>query len=127
MFCMRINKKKLNHCSGLFSQITSLEDCISLEHLGQFLALINHVHVDEALLPKRECPEVFYTGKPNLVVCPEVDMWRAILSIYMHSPDQGLPSAAEVLVCCESTTAEEVELLLRRALQSPADKGTVTC
>ena len=34
----------------------------------------------------------------------------------MHSQDQGLPSASEVLLCSETTTAEEVELLFRRAV-----------
>jgi len=98
-----------------------LEDCISIEHLGQFLAMISLYHADKAMSPKRDCPEGFNVGKPNLIVCPEVDIWRAILSVYMHSSDQGLPTAAEVLVCSQFTTTEEVELLLRRALQSPTD------
>ena len=85
--------------------------------------MIANLSADQMKLPKREIPEGFHTGKPNLIVCPKVDMWRTILSIYMTSADQGLPSAAEVLVCCESTTTEEVELLLRRAMQTPADDG----
>ena len=75
------------------------------------------------MVPERKCPEGFNVGKPNLIVCPKMDVWRTILSIYMHTPGQGLPTATEVLICCESTTTEEVELLMRRALQSPADKG----
>ena len=106
-------------------QVTSLEDCISLEHLGQFLSMISHYSAGQMKVPDRKSPEGFHIGKPNLIVCPKVDMWRTILSIYMQSPDQGLPTAAEVLVCCESTATEEVELLLRRALQTPTEKGEI--
>ena len=112
------------HCYLFFSffQVTSMEDCISLEHLGQFLTMISPTF-EKHRLPVRECPEGLYAGKPNLVVCPKVDMWRTILSIYMTSSEQCLPSAAEVLVCNETTTPEEIELLLRRAMQHPVDEG----
>ena len=87
--------------------------------------MIPHYSAGQMKMPERKCPEGFHTGKPNLIVCPKVDMWRTILSIYMQSPDQGLPTTTEVLVCCESTTKEEVELLLRRALQTPTEKGGI--
>lgn len=78
---------------------------------------------DKQHLPKRVLPHGFFQGKPNLIVCQPADVWRTLLNIYMHSPEQTLPTSAEVLVCCESTATEDVELLLRRAIQSTVDEG----
>ena len=71
----------------------------------------------------RACPDNLHVGKPNLIVCSKEAMWENLLSLYMQSPDQDLPSAVEVLVCCKSTTIEEVSLLFRRAIQSSCDGG----
>ncbi|XP_076818180.1 E3 ubiquitin-protein ligase rnf213-alpha-like [Clavelina lepadiformis] len=102
--------------------VTSLDDCVSIEHFGQFLAMLGSM-ADKQHLPKRVLPHGFFQGKPNLIVCQPADVWRTLLNIYMHSPEQTLPTSAEVLVCCESTATEDVELLLRRAIQSTVDEG----
>ena len=74
-------------------------------------------------LPNRVRPKGLECGRPNLIKCEKSNIWRTILSIYMLNPNENLPSAAEVLICNESTSSEEIELLLRRAMQKPSDKG----
>ena len=115
--------------------MTSLKDCISVEHLGRFLEMI-------ACSPgqSQKFSNGIYTGKPNLILCPKYSIWKTILSLYVTSfPDldettsaanetclpqtKSLPSAAEVLVCSKSTTLEDMELLFRRAIQNPGDNG----
>ncbi|XP_076818192.1 E3 ubiquitin-protein ligase rnf213-alpha-like [Clavelina lepadiformis] len=103
--------------------VTSLDDCISLEHLGQFLSMLARLSHNAAELPVRNLPEQFIPGRPHMIICPQVDVWRNLLNIYMCSPDQPMPSSAEVLICCEKTSLEDVELLLRRAIQMPVDNG----
>ena len=105
-----------------FFKVTSLKDCVSLEHLGRFLEMIEY-HIHATKLPNRTCPEFIHVGRPTLIFCSKADMWRSILSIYMDSKNAVLPSASEVLVCCQSTTAEEIELLFRRAIQKPYHQG----
>ena len=84
------------------------------------LARLSH---NAAELPVRNLPEQFIPGRPHMIICPQVDVWRNLLNIYMCSPDQPMPSSAEVLICCEKTSLEDVELLLRRAIQMPVDNG----
>jgi len=105
-------------------QVTSLSDCVSLEHLGEFLTILCRINRFQAH-PKRELPDVCFAGRPNLIICAADIMWRTVLSIYMTSSEQPLPSATEVLICSENTTGEEVELLLRRAIIQAPNKGTV--
>ena len=90
-----------------------MNDCLSIEHFGQFLNEIN----TRTLQQPRKLSEQFSTGKPNLIVCQSQDTWNIILSIYMHSPELPLPSSDEVLICDHQTSLEDVELLLRRAMQ----------
>ena len=68
-------------------------------------------------------PEEFDEGKPNLVICPENDMFSTLLSIYMLSNKEKLPSLSEVLLCSENTSKDEVELFLRRAIMFNFDTG----
>lgn len=53
-------------------------------------------------------------------------MYEAIVSTYIISKDQPLPTAEEVMLCCYNTTAEQVENFLRRAASFYA-KGKVFC
>ncbi|XP_030632563.1 E3 ubiquitin-protein ligase rnf213-alpha-like [Chanos chanos] len=55
-------------------------------------------------------------GKPNLVSCSDVEMLPHCLSLYL-SEEQPLPTFDEILICTSETTAEEVELIIRRAVQ----------
>jgi len=86
-----------------------------MTHLGQFVENIGCC-VDEQHLVRRELPATFEPGRPHLVVCAEHDTIPTLLSLYMTSPDQPLPTRSEVLLCHEETTKVDVELQLRRAL-----------
>ncbi|XP_030632557.1 E3 ubiquitin-protein ligase rnf213-alpha-like [Chanos chanos] len=55
-------------------------------------------------------------GKPNLVSCSDVEMLPHCLSLYL-SEERPLPTFDEILICTSETTAEEVELIIRRAVQ----------
>ena len=44
---------------------------------------------------------------------------KTVLSLYMENKDLPLPTYEEVLICNESTTAEEVTLLWKRAMGDP--------
>jgi len=85
-------------------------DILTLAHFLSCLSEINQLHMI------RNLPSILQEGKPNLVLCPNAEVFTTTLSFYMESPEQPLPSADEVLVCREKTTIEEVEIFLRRAL-----------
>ncbi|XP_072229611.1 E3 ubiquitin-protein ligase rnf213-beta isoform X2 [Leuresthes tenuis] len=85
-------------------------DIVTLAHFLSCLSEINQLHMI------RNLPSILQEGKPNLVLCPNAEVFTTTLSFYMESPEQPLPSADEVLVCREKTTKEEVEIFLRRAL-----------
>ncbi len=85
-------------------------DITSLAHFLSYLSELNQQHMI------RNLPQVLQEGKPNLVLCPSEEVFTTILSFYMESPEQPLPSTDEVLVCREETTEEEVEIFFRRAL-----------
>lgn len=85
-------------------------DVSTLAHFLSYLSDMNQQHV------MRRLPPALQEGKPNLVLCPTAEVLTTVLSFYMESPEQPLPSTDEVLVCKERTTEEEVEIFLRRAL-----------
>ncbi|KAM4715158.1 LOW QUALITY PROTEIN: E3 ubiquitin-protein ligase rnf213-beta [Anableps anableps] len=85
-------------------------DIMTLAHLLTCLSETNPLHMI------RNLPPALQEGKPNLVLCPSVEVFTTTLSFYMESPEHPLPSSDEVLVCREQTTKEEVEIFLRRAL-----------
>ena len=76
-------------------------------------------------LPDCKRPDDIHIGQPTLINCPKKDVWNSILSLYTSLSDETLPSSTEVLICCKSTTAEEFELLFRRAIQKPYHQGIV--
>nr|XP_018671622.1 LOW QUALITY PROTEIN: E3 ubiquitin-protein ligase rnf213-alpha-like [Ciona intestinalis] len=102
------------------TSVTSLSDCISLEHLGNLLESL----CDNTYKITRVFHDNFTLGKPNLIVCPPHNIWSTILSLYMKTHDQPLPTTSEVLVCTETTTKEDVELLLRRSVQYDASSDS---
>ncbi|KAM6896925.1 E3 ubiquitin-protein ligase rnf213-beta [Xenentodon cancila] len=85
-------------------------DILTLAHFLSCLSEMNQLHMI------RNLPPFLQEGKPNLVLCPNAEVFTTTLSFYMKSPEQPLPSADEVLVCREKTTKEEIEIFLRRAL-----------
>ncbi|KAM4524138.1 E3 ubiquitin-protein ligase rnf213-beta isoform 2-T2 [Odontesthes bonariensis] len=90
-----------------------LSESLDILTLAHFLSCLSEVN---QLLVIRNLPPILQEGKPNLVLCPNAEVFTTTLSFYMKSPEQPLPSADEVLVCREKTTKEEVEIFLRRAL-----------
>ncbi|XP_048870948.1 E3 ubiquitin-protein ligase rnf213-beta [Brienomyrus brachyistius] len=92
--------------------------------LALFLSRLSEMNREHI---RREMPAVLQRGRPNLVLCPKADVLSTALSIYMHSAEEPLPSCDEVLLCQEDTTAEQVELFLRRALGrcAPDDQGKI--
>ncbi|KAK5851292.1 hypothetical protein PBY51_002095 [Eleginops maclovinus] len=90
-----------------------LDDYLDIPSLANFLSCLSEMNQQQTM---RNLPLVLQEGKPNLVICPSAEVFATVLSFYMQSPDQPLPSTDEVLVCKEETTEEEVEIFLRRAL-----------
>ncbi|XP_049324067.1 E3 ubiquitin-protein ligase rnf213-alpha isoform X2 [Astyanax mexicanus] len=66
----------------------------------------------------RELPTGLSAGKPNLIICPSSEILTSCISIYMSSEDEAMPTYDEVLLCAPSTPYEQVELFLRRCLNS---------
>jgi len=85
-----------------------------------FLESLRETVKEEDIL-KHVLPPEMPPGKPHLIVCDERETISVVLSLYMHSADQPLPTQAEVLLCHEGTEQEDVELLLRRAIRDEAN------
>ncbi|KAL2092430.1 hypothetical protein ACEWY4_012228 [Coilia grayii] len=98
-----------NKLSGLVS-----EKFVDLDVLGETM---HHVFNSVTATVQRKLPLGLEAGKPNLISCKDVEMTSLCLSVYKDE-EQPLPSYDEILICTPDTTAEEVELILRRALQS---------
>ncbi|XP_028991062.2 E3 ubiquitin-protein ligase rnf213-beta [Betta splendens] len=90
-----------------------LTECLDICTLAHFLSCLSDMNQQHMI---RNLPPVLQKGKPNLVLCPAAEVFTTVLSFYMKSPEQPLPSVDEVLVCREETSEEEVEIFLRRAL-----------
>ncbi|XP_073346346.1 E3 ubiquitin-protein ligase rnf213-beta [Pagrus major] len=90
-----------------------LNEYLDISTLANFLSCLSELNQQHVI---RNLPPVLQEGKPNLVLCPAAEVFTTILSFYMESPEQSLPSTDEVLVCREETTEEEVEIFLRLAL-----------
>ncbi|KAM9716156.1 E3 ubiquitin-protein ligase rnf213-beta [Menidia menidia] len=90
-----------------------LRGSLDLLTLGRFLHRLSEMN---PLRIVRKLPPLLQEGRPNLVLCPQAEVFSTGLWAYAESPEQPLPSADEVLVCREETTVEEVEIFLRRAL-----------
>ncbi|KAK1806297.1 hypothetical protein P4O66_000172 [Electrophorus voltai] len=94
--------------SGLVS-----DKFVDLDVLGETL---NHLAKSATFTVKRKLAFSLEEDKPNLITCKGVEILPLFLSLYSDN-DQPLPSIDEVLVCTPDTTAEEVELIIRRAVQ----------
>ncbi|KAM6964707.1 E3 ubiquitin-protein ligase rnf213-beta [Tautogolabrus adspersus] len=90
-----------------------LQEHLDISSLAHFLSCLSEMNQQHMI---RNLPPILQEGKPNLVLCPSAEVFTTVLSFYMESPEQPLPSSDEVLVCKEETTEEEVEIFLRRAL-----------
>lgn len=90
-----------------------LTEYLDISTLAHFLSCLSDMNQQHMI---RNLPPVLQEGKPNLVLCSSAEVFTTVLSFYMKSPEQPLPSTDEVLVCREETSEEEVEIFLRRAL-----------
>lgn len=90
-----------------------LDEYLDISTLALFLLCLSEMNQQHIV---RNLPAVLQEGKPNLVLCPSAEVFTTVLSFYMESPEQPLPSVDEVLVCREETTEEEVKIFLCRAL-----------
>ncbi|XP_076810012.1 E3 ubiquitin-protein ligase rnf213-alpha-like isoform X1 [Clavelina lepadiformis] len=105
------------------TSVTSLSDCISIEHFGHFATNLS-LRVDKKDIIVRHLSENLEPCKPNLIICQEQEVFSTLLSLYMDSPEQPLPTPSEVLLCSKTTNKMETELLLRRAMQTGIKTGT---
>ncbi|CAB1315530.1 unnamed protein product [Coregonus sp. 'balchen'] len=64
----------------------------------------------------RKLPKGFFTGQPNLIICPQDKILTSSVCLYMTSDDEQLPTYDEVLLCTPTTSYEQVELFFRRCL-----------
>ncbi|XP_032802457.2 E3 ubiquitin-protein ligase rnf213-alpha isoform X1 [Petromyzon marinus] len=100
------------------------EEYLSLDILGTALDFLMEM---ETTRIQREIPQGFLKGKPNLIVCPEAEIYTRILHFYIVSKNQPLPSYDEVLICSPETMAEECEIFLRRVMTKDAHNSKIYC
>ncbi|XP_053530339.1 E3 ubiquitin-protein ligase rnf213-alpha isoform X3 [Ictalurus punctatus] len=104
--------------SGLVS-----DKFVDLDVLGETM---NHLAKSAEVTVKRKLPIILEGGKPNLISCKDVEMLPLCLSLY-NDKEQPLPTYDEILVCTSETTAEEVELIIRRAVQPGSPHEKIYC
>ncbi|XP_046860852.1 E3 ubiquitin-protein ligase rnf213-alpha-like [Xenia sp. Carnegie-2017] len=92
---------------------------LSLEVLAAVLEMISKTEYNQV---NRRFPPVFKEGEPNLALVSKGEVFGCVLSLFMGSENQALPSDEEVVVCDENTTSEEIELLWRRAVLDKAGR-----
>ncbi|XP_052062680.1 E3 ubiquitin-protein ligase rnf213-alpha-like isoform X2 [Mytilus californianus] len=103
----------------LVSISSSVSDYLSVEHLGIILYRLNEQDdftVNRTLLP------CFTAGEPNLLICPQSDIYNTVLSVYSHEVNRPLPQSDEVLLCTPTTTLDMLEIFWRRALFANNDR-----
>ncbi|XP_065674932.1 E3 ubiquitin-protein ligase rnf213-alpha-like isoform X2 [Hydra vulgaris] len=105
----------LNICDEVFSgngNIIENETYISLEELGCFFK--EYIDITKFQQIKRIIPKYINEDKPSLFILPRDEILYALLDIYIY--DSGsFPSSEEVLLCDNSVSIEEIELLILRA------------
>ncbi|XP_048088902.1 E3 ubiquitin-protein ligase rnf213-alpha-like isoform X2 [Alosa alosa] len=98
--------------SGKLSGLVS-DKYAGLDLVGETLKQLAEIEEDTV---QRKLTRHLERGRPNLVSCSDVEMLPQCLSLYL-SEEQPLPTFDEILICTTETTAEEVELIIRRAVQ----------
>ncbi|XP_076118531.1 E3 ubiquitin-protein ligase rnf213-alpha-like [Alosa pseudoharengus] len=98
--------------SGKLSGLVS-DKYAGLDLVGETLKQLAETEEDTV---QRKLTRHLERGRANLVPCRDVEMLPQCLSLYI-SEEQPLPTFDEILICTSETTAEDVELIIRRAVQ----------
>ncbi|XP_052062678.1 E3 ubiquitin-protein ligase rnf213-alpha-like isoform X2 [Mytilus californianus] len=106
----------------LMSVSSSVSDYLSVEHLGMIL---NRLAEQETFMVERTLLPCFASSEPNLIICPQSDIYNTVLSVYSHEVNRPLPQSDEVLLCTPYTTLDMLETFWRRALF--ADNSKIYC
>lgn len=107
-----------NKLSGLVS-----DRFVDLDVLGETM---NHLAKSAEVTVKRNLPFTLKEGTPNLISCKDAEILPLCLSLYSDE-EQPLPTYDEILLCTPETTAEEVELIVRRAVQPGSSHEKIYC
>lgn len=99
-----------------------ITDFINLKSVAKILQKLSMQHEPR---PMRKMPKMLSVGQPNMIVCPEKEMFSMCLTIYSTDDGKPLPSLDEVLICTPSTSREQIELVIRRAFSD--QKGKIFC
>ncbi|CAC5418278.1 RNF213 [Mytilus coruscus] len=92
---------------------SSVSDYLSVEHLG---LILNRLAEQEQMIVDRTFLPSFKSGEPNLIICPQSEIYNTVLSVYSHEDDRPLPQSDEVLLCTPQTTLDMIEIFWRRSL-----------
>lgn len=92
---------------------TNFDDFVSLDHLGNVL---QYLKSKSNLTIQRIKPPYLDYSIPNLIICPEDEILKRTLNIYMLTQNQPLPTDDEILYCNSNTTFEEIDLFWKRVL-----------
>jgi hypothetical protein len=92
-------------------KVESLEmkDFLCFQSLAKCLEDLSSAHASH---PKRKIFSQVRQGCPNLVVCPEAEIYDLALSFYINDAEKPLPSLDEVLICQKETPLESIALVL---------------
>ncbi|CAG2215370.1 RNF213 [Mytilus edulis] len=64
------------------------------------------------LRPRQRSPDIlqcYTSGEPNLLICPQSEIYKTVVSVYSNDEDSPLPQADEVLICTLKTTLDMVQ------------------
>ncbi|XP_065678749.1 E3 ubiquitin-protein ligase rnf213-alpha isoform X5 [Hydra vulgaris] len=88
---------------------------LTIDELGRFLK--HYKDITNFEFSKRIIPPYINKNKPNLIILSYDDIMYAVLEIYFYQ-DGVLPTSEEVLLCDDSVSIEEIELLIMRAVDN---------
>nr|XP_047126393.1 E3 ubiquitin-protein ligase RNF213 isoform X3 [Hydra vulgaris] len=88
---------------------------LTVDELGRFLK--HYKDITSFQFSKRIVPPYINKNKPNLIVLSHDEILYAVLEIYLYQ-DGVLPTSEEVLLCDDSVSIEEIELLIMRAVDN---------
>jgi len=109
--CSRLKELWTKFLEGTSKSVT---DYLSLLHVGYFLQELSNLSTSVNII--RPYSKMFRVNFPSVIVCPRVEVYRMLLSIYMVDTgvDLPLPGSDEVLLCTPTTRADDIELFCRR-------------